>query len=231
MLPIQIREKGFTLLEMLVSIAIVAILGVATSTVLNRVVGLSEVATEAQDNVMQLQRTLVMMQRDFSQTILREQYYPENEEETDDYDYDLGLVEETQMFSLNAYEIESDSQSIVFFRLGWLNLGAKLARGSIQKVFYRIKDGNLERGHYLYPDPIEGQEPIVRTILSDVIDMTFSFKYKDGWSDNYLQDKVPTAIGIELDTERFGVIKTKYALVELDALYQAIIEGSDDAEK
>ena len=72
MYPIKRRSTGFTLIEVLVAIAIFASLSVGAYQVLNQVQRSNEVSIERSERLKELQRALVFLDNDFRQMTMRQ---------------------------------------------------------------------------------------------------------------------------------------------------------------
>ncbi|MBY6187852.1 type II secretion system minor pseudopilin GspJ [Marinobacter hydrocarbonoclasticus] len=196
--PIK-RVRGFTLLEMLLAIAIFAVIGVASATILQQVTKVDGVSKDAQEDLKSLQLAMSLMERDFGQMIPRTSRT--NNPET-----------EGQLFEVAESLYESASEGIRFYRLGWLNPDGRLPRGSVQQVVYRIQDETLQRLYTLYPDPVEGEEAQELDLLKGVISLKFSFYIEDKWQNQVDGTVFPKAVAVEMETLELGIIQRKFLL-------------------
>ncbi|SHI20615.1 type II secretion system minor pseudopilin GspJ [Ferrimonas marina] len=202
MSPIQTkRQGGFTLMEMLMAMAIFATLAIGTATILRQVIQSDEVGQSAQGDLKALQLAMNMLERDFTQMIPRA-------------GRDSFGEEGTQLFEHGDNLINSDFQGVRFYRLGWLNPQGRLPRGSVQQVMYRVQEETLQRLYSLYPDPVEGEEPIQLDLLDGVIDLKFAFYIEDSWQTQPDGTAFPKAVAVELELERLGVIRRHFMLAE-----------------
>lgn len=55
------------------------------------------------------------------------------------------------VFQTGTDILDSESEALVFFRLGWLNPGGLLPRGSLQSVAYVVQEGRSSVGTTLTP--------------------------------------------------------------------------------
>ncbi len=195
------RTQGFTLLEMLLAIAIFAVIGVASATILQQVTKVDGVSQDAQDDLKALQLAMNMMERDFGQMIPRTSRNPATENRE-------------ALFEVADNLYDSDSEGMRFYRLGWLNPEGRLPRGSIQQVVYRIQNDTLQRLYTLYPDPVEGEEAQVLNLLEGVISLKFSFYLDDKWQTKVDGSTFPRAVAVEMETLELGMIERRFLLAD-----------------
>lgn len=206
------RQRGFTLIEMMIAIAIFAILSLGAYQVLQGVLRSDEISTERGDSLKQLQRAMVIVERDFQQMNARNN-------RSDD--------ELTAMpLQVGKFMLDSDDDGIAFVRSGWRNPLSQLPRSSLQRVMYRVKDEHLERLSYIYLDPITGEEPKKQLILEDVESLTFEFYYKDKWHETW-SNKValPDGVKMKLKLKQFGEIERLFLLPK------ATVDGSNSDDE
>ena len=113
--------KGFTLIEVMVAIAVFATLSFSAYQVVNQVQRSNELSLEKSERIKQLQRSLVFLDNDFRQIVARP--FRTNGEKVSD-----------KLLSSDEYLLDSESQGILFVRLGWKNPQQAFPRGEIIKV-------------------------------------------------------------------------------------------------
>lgn len=192
------RSQGFTLIEVLVAIAIFASLSVGAYQVLNQVQRSNELSLERSERLKTLQRALVFMDNDFRQMALR-QFRTNGEEPS------------PKLIQWQDYLLDSDTKGVMFVRSGWHNPQQQFPRGEVSKVGYRVKDGQLQRIWWRYADTPAGQEGIVMPLIGDVESFELRFydgsKWQESWETNYT---LPKAVSVNLELADYGKIERIY---------------------
>lgn len=201
--------RGFTLLEMLIAIAIFAMLGLAANTVLSTVMKNDTATREFATKLKAMQQGFGVIERDLNQMVARTPRLLEG-------------GRGTTVFQTGSNMLDSESESLVFFRLGWLNPDGLLPRGSLQSVAYVVMDGKLQRWYYPYPEPEFGAEPIKTMIMDKVISVEYAFFADDKWQRKTDATKLPKAIAIEIEFEDIGKVQRKFLVP------QGALAGSND---
>lgn len=139
--------QGFTLLELLVAIAIFAILGIGSYSLLSSTIATRDQSRQHDAALMQLQRAFAIMNRDFSQAVAR----PVRNEYGD---------------SVAAVILENNTLDIT--RMGYPN-PLQQARSDLQRVHYEVnKKGELVRSAWPQLDRERGVKPQQSVILRNV---------------------------------------------------------------
>jgi len=197
------RPQGFTLLEVLIAIAIFSVVSLAGFTIFDTVLrgdASSKIRTERQND---LQRAFLLMERDFTQITKRTMRIN-------------GEAPKENFLQTADDNFLSNDQAIALVRSGWTNPGLLLPRSEMQSVAYRLNDNTLERMHFNFVDAVVGQEPKVRALLNDVENLDFEFYDGKKWQKKWTGNTLPLAIAIEVDTLDFGLIRRQF-LVAGDA--------------
>lgn len=144
------RSRGFTLVEVLVSSVILAVLGVLA----HRGVADTRIAVERtrehMTRVREVQRAITLMVSDFRQVA------PRPVRETIGDGYRPALFRDPNGTSL-----------VEISRAGWPNT-AGTPRGTVQRVVYTLESGVLIRRHWTVTDPVLATEPVRRELLEEV---------------------------------------------------------------
>jgi len=202
------NNRGFTFIEMLLAVAIFALVGLASVAVLDSVTRSDAASRAATLRLQQLQRAMMLIERDFWQISQRK--IRVNGE---------APVAQTLAGAVNW--IESDDDGITFSHAGWTNPGMVLARSEVQLVGYRLKEHQLQRLYYLYPDAVTGTEPNIQPLLDDIDELKFRYLVKeDGqeqWKEFWDQASWPLAVRMTLKSPEFGVIERVFGLPQQGA--------------
>lgn len=164
----RIRPRGFTLIEILVAMAVFAILSALAYGALSQIITSSEVLSARMDRVQAIQRTMRLMSQDFLQLSPR----PVRDELGDGF----------------GAALRSDFQSgfaIELTRGGWSN-PMVMPRGTLQRAAYRLEEDELIRYHWRVLDRTLSNEVISVTLLDDVQSLVFLFMQENGeWTEQW----------------------------------------------
>ena len=193
------RGAGFTLLELLVSLAIFALLATMAYTALNTVLNARKEVTQRAARLTELQTAFMVMERDIEEAVGR----PVRDELGDQQPALKGGGVGTVVLTLT--------------RTGWRNpLG--LARSDLQRVDYGFNNQKLLRESWATLDRAPGNEPYDEVLISGVSAVDVRFLGQDSqwlpyWppeSGNNAQDQgsvlMPRAIEISVDVDGWGRI-------------------------
>ncbi|MBB1445397.1 type II secretion system minor pseudopilin GspJ [Pseudoalteromonas sp. SG43-3] len=180
------RQRGFTLLEVMVALGILAFVIIATHQILETTTRAKDASDEKIAELNGLQTTFRLMDQDFSQMTKRA---VRNES---------GDVQEQYLLA-GRYVLESQYDGIAFVRDGWINPINLLPRSELQAVGYRVIDDNLERVYRVYVDQLDNMEPRVQRVLENVEELKFEFlDDKNEWQEQWEIKALPKAVAVTL---------------------------------
>ncbi|MGY0218951.1 type II secretion system minor pseudopilin GspJ [Endozoicomonadaceae bacterium StTr2] len=220
---------GFTLLELMISIAMFALMSVAAYRLFDSVLHAQRATESVWEKISSVQRALLVFDRDFAQAVSR----PVKNE--------YGQTEQAFIAGKSDYLVE-------FTRGGWRNpLG--LRRSELQRVAYWLDDeGRLMRRYWLDLDRHADSEPVDQLLLENV--SQFDLQVQDaeqGWHRSWPkagaqvtadvqgseQQKgkkplpVPLAIALSFEHEYYGALEYVVPMVNL----KDYAEVKDDKKK
>lgn len=191
------KQQGFTLLELLLAMAIFAMISLAGFTIFNTVLNSEESARLKMDRLNNIQTTFLLMERDFGQ-LARRHVRVDGYESSNAY-----IHSQSDGFS-------DEGNAIAFVRHGWTNPNMVLPRSELQSVAYRVKDDTLERVHFLFVDPVLGEEPKVRPLIDGVEEIAFEYFVDKKWQKELPSSKLPTGVAVEITLSDMGEIRRQF---------------------
>ncbi len=163
--PTQIINKGFTLLELLVAMAIFALLSIMAYAGLDSVLNTRRVLEENMDRLSEVQKSVLFISRDLRQIVdrgIRDQYG----------DYQPALA-------ASALNVGLDTPVIEFTHSGYSNpLGAK--RSHLQRTAYHLKDNVLYRDSWQVLDRAQDSRPYKARLCGNIESIGFRYLDKNG---------------------------------------------------
>ncbi|WP_455216988.1 type II secretion system minor pseudopilin GspJ [Kaarinaea lacus] len=194
------KQFGFTLLELIVTLAIFSLLSVLAYGSLDAVLKGKQATEEHATRLAQLQRTFMWLERDIEQTV--------NRPIRDEYgDSQLSITGA----EVGRYQLE-------LTRAGWRNPAGR-ARSNLQRVAYSVRDEKLVRAYWNILDRAQDSQPLETELLDGVMRLELRFlslqsNNEQEWSDSwpsYAQGAQPTgeppqAVEVTVETEAEGRI-------------------------
>lgn len=216
------RTRGFTLLEVLIAIAIFALLAMATYRMLDSVLQTDRGQREQELRLRELTRAMSAFERDLLQVRLRP-------------------VRDTLGDPLPAMAGTSSQDTVLeFTRSGWRNpLGQH--RATLQRVRWQREGEHWQRAYWTVLDQAQGSEPRLQQVLDGVT--RFELNFLDG-EGRWLKDwppansdsteamlQVPRAVELIIEQRRYGKIRRLWRLPEMPDAEQLLpASGDADAE-
>ena len=195
------RQWGFTLLEVLIAMAIFALIAFGVTQILTTVTDAEEASEERFQALQNLQRAMLVMERDFLQMVPRKTRIE-------------GEVTDTLIFA-GEYLFDSSSDGLGFVRAGWHNPQLVLPRSTMQSVAYRVNEDKLERLYSTYVDNSIGFEPKVRVLLEGIEKIEFEFLEKFDtkeftWEEAESVEELPIAVAVIITSKLYGEIRREF---------------------
>ncbi len=161
-------KAGFTLIEVLVSLAIFGVLYMLAFMTVDRTLANADLLTERMDRLQAIQRTIRYLASDLMQTAPR----PVRDELGDTYTPSL----RSDLLGDFALEVTHG---------GWPN-PAGLPRSTLQRSAYRLEDDELLRYHWNVLDRTYANEPYGTVLLDEVVGLNFRFLQANGeWTEQW----------------------------------------------
>ncbi len=199
-----IQQQGFTLLELLIASVIFAVMALMAYGGLDNVIDNSQASQQALTRLQQVQKSILVLDRDFSQILKRAI--------RDEYG-------NTQPYLSAGENID---QLVEFSRGGRVN-PANLLRSSLLRVAYQFEDEKLIRLQWPQMDRTQEIEARKTTLLDNIESVTVRFLDQDGkWQEQWppLNTVSPAdgevtelfAIEVVLELQDWGDIRRLYAM-------------------
>lgn len=144
------RQQGFTLLEIMVVVLILAVMGMMSFRAVQESRLQAEIASSHMDRLREVQRAVHLLTSDLRLLAPR----PVRESLGDGYR--AALLRDPN--AINLIELS---------RAGWPN-GAGTPRGTVQRVLYRVEERKLVREHWNVTDATLATPPVKRELLGGV---------------------------------------------------------------
>ena len=199
--PINTKQSGFTLIEILVAMAIFALIAVGSVAMLTAVSAKNDLSDQRMQSLQTMQRAMLIIERDFLQMVPRKTRLE-------------GEVSDTLVFA-GKFAFESESDGLGFVRSGWHNPQLTLRRSTLQSVAYRTQNKELQRLYSTYVDNATGFELKVRAVLEGIESVSFEFlekcdKKSFEWEEAKSVDELPIAVAIIIKSEVYGEIRREF---------------------
>ena len=192
-----VRAAGFTLIEVLVALALSALVAVmAYSGVSSALLARDALAAE-EEQLRQMQTFFQLIGRDLRHLHPRP------------------IVNEYDDLEPALRSVFGEPVRLSFTRNGWQNV-ADATRSTLQRVVWRIEDEQLQRGYWPVLDRSGELPPIERVVVDGVLELDLRFLDLTAgaprWSTNWPADEVtpealPVAIEVTLETRGMGRVQ------------------------
>ena len=184
-------QKAFTLIEVLVALAIFGILSAFAYGALSQTILSAEILGERMDRLQAIQKSVRYLSQDFLQLAPR----PVRQELGDSFDPAL-LTDFSSEFALELTHG------------GWSNPVA-LPRGTLQRSAYRLEDDELVRYYWTVLDRTLSNEAIGVTILDGVESLLFRYLLDSGdWIEQWPPPTLPGPLGLRQRPRAVEIVLT-----------------------
>jgi len=190
--PARCRPGGFTLLELLVAIAVFAVVAMLAYGGLASVLDAREDTAAAAQRLRALQLTMLMLQRDLDQLAPR------------------GIRDE---YGDSKPALHGGADWIELTRGGWSN-PADQARSQLQRVAYALRERTLIRAHWQVLDRAQDSAPLETPLLERVRALRVRFldanrEWQETWpplaqGETAVADPLPLAVELTVELEQWG---------------------------
>ncbi|WP_374764935.1 type II secretion system minor pseudopilin GspJ [Yunchengibacter salinarum] len=192
---------GFTLVEMLVAMAVFALITAATAALFRSSLTAGEQVSSAHDRTRSLLLARAIIARDMAQMVPRPV---------------RGRHGDQPGPGMAGGDALIGTDLIAFRRLGWSN-PLQHPRGDVEAVRYRLQNGRLERVATLRPDPATDTATRTRLLLDGITSARIAFfadgRWHDGWqTGDITAGRLPAAMRLTLHHDRLGTIEQRFLL-------------------
>ncbi|WP_455206616.1 type II secretion system minor pseudopilin GspJ [Kaarinaea lacus] len=192
------KIQGFTLLELVVAMAIFSIMAAIAYSGLNNVLIARQLTEAHSEQLHQLQLTMSWLARDIEQIVER------------------GVRSEYGEALAPVVGNDFEGYLLEITRGGWRN-PANQPRSHLQRVAYAVRDEQLVRAYWRVLDRAEDSKPYENVLLNDVKGVEIRYLGADDeWRTSWPADLstigsaspeiIPRAIEVNIDTKQFGKI-------------------------
>lgn len=223
------NQGGFTLLEVMIAVGITAMVGIGVWQMINGVIRARDRVDVVAEEFAQLQRAMVVIERDFNQVVNRP----------------IRDVYGDPRYAMTSRE---EGIAVALTHQGWRNpLGSR--RSDLQRATYEFTGDELHRRYWGMLDLAQDAEGRDQLLLGHVTD--FQIRFMD--ENNNWQDEWPTAEGVQqtsdspgalvavplpkgvevtIKHEQFGEVRRLFALPDFDPeAAQGFISQQDDGDE
>jgi len=194
------RQRGFTLFELLVAIAIFAVLGTMTWTAMAGMMRQQELTNDAMDRFRQIQHGMTLISRDL------EHIRPRPIRGASHGDF------------LPALQAGGFTDMPLEFTRGGVRNPLQQPRSTLQRVAYGLEGDTLTRYSWQVLDRAPDSEPMPMPLIDEVVEMNLLFLSPNGeWTESWPPTEqgdmgedhflMPRAIDVRIETEDMGELR------------------------
>lgn len=193
------RHRGFTLFELLVAVAILAVISAMAYAGLMQVENARTQIRADETRLTEIQLAFLNFERDLQQVVhrpIRNQY------------------------DALRPSVAGQGEYLIELTRGGVRNPAHVARSLLQRVAYRVEDDNLERLSWSVLDQAQDSQPVKLTLLKKITAIDIRFLDKEGnWSNDWppaaaVHDPFPRAVSVKLELPDVGSIERIFLMPE-----------------
>ncbi|MEM0929956.1 MAG: type II secretion system minor pseudopilin GspJ [Pseudomonadota bacterium] len=197
------NQRGFTLVEVLVSLGIFAFVSAAGVVALNLSLSSAAQLDDTTDRLSELERFRSILRDDLGMIVNR----PVREA----YQDRLRPAFVGGEIMDDLYEDEPGTEYLfALVRSDWENPDAQSPRPEVQAVVYLLQDGTLIRRTRPYLDAVRDTPVVDQPVLSNVDALDLQFFTDDEWRADLQPGLWPGAVELTIDHRAHGVITHKF---------------------
>jgi len=190
-------DQGFTLLELLISISVFAILSAMAYSGLQAIIDAKQITEKQEDRLVELQTAFMLIGRDLEQTVSRSVRDGFGDEQPAMQGGEFGTV------------------LLAFTKAGYTNFLNK-PRSTLQRVAYRMEDNVLKRLSWPMLDQDFDQEPVERVLVKNIEKVEFRYfdesdQAKEQWPASEFDEEanvtLPRAVEVKFTIEGVGELR------------------------
>ena len=202
----SMNERGFTLIEVLVALAITGLVAVLVYGALSSAIGASESTRQQAERLQTLDRLFQLLQRDIAQAVKRPGINRDGERQP-------------------AFSGGVDGAGLLLLtRGGWPN-SRQQQRSDLQRVRYRWDGNTLWRDYWLHTDRGPLEEPISTPLATDLKAIRLRFldgsagsaaadsgQWRQRWLAREAGDRLPAAVEVVVELPAWGEVRRLFVL-------------------
>lgn len=198
------RTSGFTLLELLIAIAIFGLIGMAAYQMLTSVLRIDSATRAQEQRLRELVRAMGAFERDLRQARARP----------------IRAAYGDPQPSLHGTDVRPTGDVLTLTRGGWRNPTAS-PRANLQRVRWQVRNGGWERHYWLVLDQAQDSQPQVQRVLEGIRGWRLRYLGGDGWVDSWpralffdeeASTELPRAIELQLEHAQYGRLRRVFRL-------------------
>jgi general secretion pathway protein J len=200
------NERGFTLIEVLVALAITALVAVLVYGGLSSAIAAGESTRQEAERLRTLDRLFQLLQRDITQAVKRPVRNRDGERQA--------------AFSGGV----AGDALLLLTRGGWPN-SRQQQRSDLQRVRYRWDGSTLWRDYWLHTDRGPLEEPISTPLATDLKAVRLRFldgsagsaavdsgQWRPSWLAREAGDRLPAAVEVVVELQAWGEVRRLFVL-------------------